>query len=149
MIRTSLSPYDYFQGNNIENLLTEDENDLIGLMDIPPGSAKQRAILENIFTIFDRVVEHGLSVAQIVLSSLKGKNSSKNIVNADEDDLQLRSKNIHSNLIKKGDHLDLNNSIEALAKAYYDLIKEIDHDNYFGLRDYCSTIKGIVNKYSN
>ncbi|CAF0852902.1 unnamed protein product [Didymodactylos carnosus] len=49
MIRTSLSPYDYFQGNNIENSLTEEENDLIGLMEIPPDSAKQRAILENIY----------------------------------------------------------------------------------------------------
>ncbi|CAF2744911.1 unnamed protein product [Rotaria sp. Silwood2] len=67
------------------------------------------------------------------------------------DDLRLTAETIASSLLANSNRImPINNSIvKNLAAAYFDLYKHINeqpkYKNYFGLRDFYSLIKGVVN----
>ncbi|CAF0841320.1 unnamed protein product [Didymodactylos carnosus] len=70
----------------------------------------------------------------------------------DPEDLKLTGITICKNLVKNGHDICLRDDVvSGLATAYYDLYNYLmntqqKYENYFGLRDYYSLIKGIVNE---
>lgn len=90
MLETIL--FDIFQDKDrkhgfIIDWLKEEEIDIINRMELPPGTAKNRAMLENIFVLLACIINHiplvicgkpgcsKTSAVQIVISNLKGKKS--------------------------------------------------------------------------